>query len=268
VWSRTGSLGRSVLLLTELLGEKAPDTISAASPAPATPMHPKPELAEGIRFPARLARLATFARYTREDWTTLPRSRAELLIDDAEQLVPDLEALCSREGLPAHDLRLSKYMYTEALRCVGHIELLRVITGPAKHLYVDGRPLHLTEQGLDAETTEMVRTALSHLLACEELAPNCVLYSDLAEAYLLLRDFVAAQGYARHAALETNPYNEWAYYIATESFYLQHDEPSLALTRKYAQSFKGTVTLDQFQSVRKDLGIPEIAPANTPPATP
>ena len=268
VWSRSGNLGRSVLLLTELLGEKAPDTISSANPSTAATDYPKPDLDESIRFPARLARLATFARYTRDDWSTLPPSRAGLLIDDAEKLVPDLEAVCSRAGLAAHDLRLAKYMYTEALRCAGHVELLRVIAGPAKRLYRNQRPLGLMTESLDPQAAAMVKIALSHLLACEQLSPSCGLYCDLAEAYLLLRDFGTANGYARHAALETNPYNEWAYYIATESFFLQHDDASLVFARKYASSFKGTVTLDAFKSVREDLGISETTPANTPPATP
>jgi hypothetical protein len=80
-------------------------------------------------------------------------------------------------------------------------------------------------------------------------------FCDLAEACLLLKDFDAAEGYARHAILDTNN-NERAYYLATESFFLQNTDGSREYARRYAEGFKGPVTLEEFKSVRADLGIP------------
>jgi hypothetical protein len=85
----------------------------------------------------------------------------------------------------------------------------------------------------------------------------------LAEAFLLLKNFTAAEGYARHATLERDPSDkredsqsyERAYYLAAESFYLENTENSLALARKYALDFKGMVQLEEFKAVRADLGI-------------
>ena len=255
VWRQSGSYGRCVLLLTELLGERAPDTVSSASPAATINSERAPVLPDAIRIPARVARLAAFAQYTRDDWSTLPDSRAELLINDAGNLVEDLDGLSSRDDISAHDRRLARYMYVEALRCTGHVELLRVITGPARSLYHDQRPTGLLNGSLNEQARKLLERAVSRLLTCEQIAPTSGLFGDLAEAYLLLKDFSAAQGYARHATLESGTANEWAYYLATESFYLQNDDASRLLAREYAEKFTGPVTLEQFKSVRADLGM-------------
>jgi len=156
-------------------------------------------------------------------------------------------------------------MYIEALRAIGHVELLRVITGSASNLYENKRPTGLKRTTLNAEGTNWLNGAVSLMLTCEQLDPSCDLYCDLAEAYLLLKDFTAAEGYARHATLESNPHYERAYYIATESFFLQNTAHSIALAKKYAGDFKGTITLDEFKSVRADLGIPETPPPSPAP---
>jgi hypothetical protein len=160
-------------------------------------------------------------------------------------------------------------MYTETLRSIGHVELLRVITGPAKTLYDERhRPTRLTNATLNQEGLAQLDRAIARLLTCEQLAPSCDLYCDLAEAYLLHSEFGTAEGYARHATLESNPYYERAYYIATESFFLQNTEPSRILARKYAQAFQGQVTQEQFKSVREDLGVSESPSADATPNQP
>lgn len=262
VWRQMGFPKRCVLMLTELLGETAPDLQSARGEAVSS-LHPIPPLPDPIRFPVRLARLAAFATYDRGDWGSLPQSRAKLLLDDAEKLVPELGSTCGRTGLSAHDSRLAHYMYIEALRSLGHVELLRIITGPAADLYREGRPTGLREATLNQNTVASLQRAIDWMRTCEILAPGCDLFCDLAEAYLLLKDFTEAQGYARHATLDSNSYHERAYYIATESFFLQNTVESKALARKYAGDFKGTVTLDEFKSVRADLGIRELPPVST-----
>jgi len=57
---------------------------------------------------------------------------------------------------------------------------------------------------------------------CEQFPPDCDPYCDLAESHLLLKEFGATEGYARHATLKRNPDNERAY--ATESFFLQQTD--------------------------------------------
>ncbi|MCU1284073.1 MAG: hypothetical protein JWO13_423 [Acidobacteriales bacterium] len=256
VWRQLHYPGHCVLQLTELLGERTADTISSTRANAAVPASPPRELPDAIRFPARLARLAAFAEYDRDIWNLLPKSRLELLINDAENLVKDLNDVCE-SSTSAHDHRLARYMYIETLRSISHIELLRVITGVARDLYHDHRPVGLLNATLIEEGATLLERAIkSWMLTCEQLAPSCGLYCDLAEAYLLLSDFGTAQGYARHATLEAtqkeDPENERAYYIATESFFLQ-GRKDVATT--YAEAFKGSVTLQQFKSVRTDLGI-------------
>lgn len=266
VWRQRGSAGRCVLMLTELLGERAPDTVEVGRKPSASAANQKPVLPDPIRFPARLARLAAFATYTREEWGTLPEPRAQLLIDDAEKLIEDLCSLCQQKDISAHDLRLANYMYIETLRAIGHVELLRVITGSAASLYSNNRPVGILNSTLAEGGSKGLGRAIGWMLQCEEVSPSCDLFCDLAEAYLLLKDFTLAQGYARHATLESNPchekfqnnlYYERAYYIATESFFLENTDSSKALAKKYATDFKGTVQLDEFKAVRADLGIQE-----------
>jgi len=127
VWRQMGFYGRCVLMLTEILGERAPDTMVAGYDEKSAVRIEKPPLPSSIRFPARLARLAAFAQYSLDDWSTLPQSRAQLLIDDAEKLVDELKGVCAQGHLSVHDHRMAEYMYIEALRAIGHVELLRVI---------------------------------------------------------------------------------------------------------------------------------------------
>jgi hypothetical protein len=268
VWRQMGSPGRCVLMLTELLGERAPDTIESGSEETISARHQKPVLPEPIRFPVRLARLAAFATYDRDDWSALPLSRAKLLIDDAEKLIGELDFIRTKVDTSAHDLRLAKYMYIETLRAIGHVELLRIITGAAASLYHDKRPTGLKDTTLNKDGSDGLRQAIDRMLACERLAPSGDLFCDLAEAYLLLKDFTKAQGYARHATLESKPNHERAYYIATESFFLENTDTSKTLAKKYAADFEGTVTLDEFKSVRADLGIHEMPPAVSAVQTP
>jgi tetratricopeptide (TPR) repeat protein len=268
VWREMGSAGHCVLMLTELLGERAPDTVEEGRDESTSIHHQKPALPESIRFPVRLARLAAFATYNREEWRALPRSRAKLLIDDAEKLIKELGSLRQQENLSPQDHRLVNYMYLEALRAIGHVEMLRIITGPAAIMYRENRPTGLKDATLSKEGSEGLRRAIEWMLTCEKVAPSCDLFCDLAEAYLLLKEFTLAEGYARHATLESNPYYERAYYIATESFFLQNTDNSKALAKKYAEDFKGTVKLAEFKSVRADLDIRETPAANSAPNPP
>lgn len=261
VWRELKRPGECILHLTELLGERSPDTILPQSESEG-PKKPAPRyLADSIRFPARVARISAFAQYNLGDWDTLPRSRAQMLIDDAEALVRELDAVRKNSRHLPRDRRLAGYLYIETLRSIGHIELLRVITEYASDLYSHSRPTGLkTFGGLKGEGTSLLKAAIQWMSDCEHIAPTCGLYRDLAEAYLLRRDFTRAQGYARHAILDSDPSNgaecESAYYIAAESFFLQGDtEECKSQARKYAEAFKGTVTLEQFKSLRLDLGI-------------
>jgi hypothetical protein len=264
LWDQTGNYKRSVLMLTDLLGERAPDTMAPGSDASTAILYQKAPLPDAIRFPTRLARLSSFARYSRDDWSTLPRSRVTLLNDDAEKLVEELDVVCGRSDVSEHDRRMAEYMYSEALRAIGHVELIRAITGPAASLYRDNRPIGVKGESLTDEGTAQIQRSIRWMLICEQRAPSADLYCDLAEAYLLLRDFAAAEGYARHATLQSNSDCERAYYIAAESFFLENTEISKALARKYAMDFraKGTVTLDEFKSVCADLDIGEVPTAS------
>jgi tetratricopeptide (TPR) repeat protein len=259
VWRQWGAPGRCVLMLTELLGERAPDTVEAKNDEVIGMQSSKP-LPDAIRFPVRLARLAAFATYSRDQWQALPSLRSQLLIDDAKELINDLCSLLAKpKDISAHDYRFLNYMHVEALRGIGHVELLRVITGPASTLYEDNRPIGLKKGSASNEAREGLHRAINWMLKCEQVAPTCDLFCDLAEAYLLLKDFTRAQGYARHATLESNPsnpYYERAYYIAAESFFLDDSEQcdkSKILANKYVNDYKGTVTLAEFKSLRADL---------------
>jgi hypothetical protein len=149
-------------------------------------------------------------------------------------------------------------MYIETLRAIGHVELMRVIAGPASSIYRDRRPTRLLETGLTEECSELLNHALGWMLSCEQVSPTCGLYCDLAETYLLMRDFSTAQGYARHAVLEGDPSDERAFYMAAESFFLQNSPASRTIAKKYAAAFTGKVTLEQFRAVRAELAISDI----------
>lgn len=253
VWAHDGRVARSVLMLTELLGEKAPDTEVAGDAA--LPVRHKKELDRAIRLPARLARAAALARYRRDVWPTVPECRIELIADDTKKLIQELDALCAESETSSHDHRLMRYLYVEALRAIGHIELMRVIHGGARGLYENKRPVGLRNKNLDQDSCKRLRHAISYMLTCEQLSPGADLYCDLAESYLLLKHFTTAEGYARHAILESQPASERACYIAVESFVLENTKNSLSLARKYASDFQGSVTLQEFEAVLAELGV-------------
>jgi hypothetical protein len=295
LWGQDGNYPRSVLMLTDLLGERAPDTVTADSHGALSAEMPASQLGDAIRFPARVARLSAFARYTRDEWSTLPRARVELLTGDGVRLVTDLKILLDsatsqgddderntetsdskQHGISARDQRIAQYMYIESLRAIGHVELLRVITDAGPAFYQNNRPIGLKTGDVSPEARQSLLRATDWMLICEQSAPNYDLYCDLAEAYLLLKDFPAAQGYARHATLQklsdTQSFADYerAYYLATESFYLQGTDASKALAVKYSSDFRAyaPITLDEFKSVCADLGLnkaPEQTVAPQPP---
>ena len=186
----------------------------------------------------------------------MPESRVALIAKDGEELIRDLDALCTQAATFSHDHRLMRYLYVEALRTFGHIELMCVIHDGASSLYENKRPIGLRHRDLDKDSNSHLHHAISYMLTCEQLAPCANLYCDLAESYLLLKEFPSAAGYARHAILESQPPSERAYYIAAESLLLENTDKSLRLARKYANEFPGTVTLEEFQAVRAELFIP------------
>ena len=270
-----GYYGKCVLMLTELLGDPIPDAVGD-QPEPERKTQVMADLPESIALAARLARLAAFAQYNRDDWTTLPIPRAKLLIDDAERLVTDLAEICEREHISVHDCKIARYMHVETLRAIGHVELRRAIQGPAGRFYDPdtNRPTGLLTDELnknvpdDRETIDRLERSIAWMRECEELAPSSGLFCDIAESNLLLKNFGVAQAYARHATLGTiastkapsevcekwanDPNNERAFYLAAESFLLGKKE---CLARKYAQSFPGAAKLDEFKALRAQLGL-------------
>jgi hypothetical protein len=248
VWRELGSVGQSVLMLTTLLGERTPDTTEAQYE------EPKCSLSQALEFPARVARLAAFARYDRNDWSILPVERADFVIEKSEEVIDRLGSLI-QDARSAHDRRLATYMYVEALRAIGHVELMRVKMGSASRLYQGWRPTGLRDEALTEDESQAVRRALDRMRECEGLSPNCDLYCDLAESYLLLKEFAHAEGYARHATLKKKPASERAYYLTIESLLLQGTDAARARAIKYAKEFQGDFTMDEFKSVCAELGI-------------
>jgi hypothetical protein len=282
LWGQDGNYPRSVLMLTDLLGERAPDTVTTDSHRALETEEPASQLEDAIRFPARVARLSAFARYTRDEWSTLPRPRVGLLTGDAVQLIADLKKFLDpttsqgddgQRSISAHDKRIAQYMYIESLRATGHVELLRVITETGPAFYQNNRPIGLKTGDVSPKARESLLRAADWMVICEQNAPNYDLYCDLAEAYLLLKDFPASQGYARHATLQKisdiqrfADY-ERAYYLATESYYLQGTATSKALAVKYSSDFRShaTITLDEFKSVCLDLELDKASELNQTP---
>jgi hypothetical protein len=282
-----GYYQQCVLMLTELLGDEIPGADGNASST--TPLNTlKNTLPPSIALMARLARLAAFAEYTREDWTTLPVERATLLINDAVNLIADLEQVCNRANLSLHNFKVAKYMHLEAMRATGHVELLRAIQGGASRLYdpLTNRPSKLETDGLDERVPadkvviDALERSIRWMRECEEMSPSCGLFCDISESYLLLKKFPGAQAYGRHATLEANPSanstadicarlgdddeRERAFYLATESYALADNE---SLAKRYAYRYAGKVTLDEFKALRTTLGIPDqpaIVPATQP----
>jgi hypothetical protein len=262
VWRQLGYEGRCVLMLTELLGQTVPDlNLSAEQEAPSEEatriQEERQKFPDALRLPVRVARLAAFAAYDRDVWEILPPARAELVIGDGEQLVDELAEL-RRKGLDPGDARLAKYMYIEALRAIGHVELMHCISGDGANLYQKKRPVLINDPNvvLTNEAKARLLRAIKRMQMCELLSPTCDLFCDLAESFLLLKDFRRAQGYARHATLESKPDEpayERAHYLATESYFLEGTDASKSWARKYAEAFKGTVRMEEFNSVRKEL---------------
>lgn len=274
VFRTMGFYGQCVLMLTELLGDPIPDT-GEAPVVPGCRRPLKADLPNAVRFPARLARLAAFRQYTGDDWATLPSARAEMLLADAEKLVADLSGICAKTDLSLHDSALAKYMYVDSLRAGGHVILMSAINGGARKLYdTDGRPSHLTDNELmqipSQQTREILQRAVGWMRLCEEFAPDAGLYCDIAEASLLLRDFGAAQAYARHATLqaspslqsasavsqhfENDPNYERAFYLATESCYLGGNT---SLAQKYLDHFGRLPTLNAFKALHSVMQQPK-----------
>jgi hypothetical protein len=270
VWEQTGNVARSVLMLTEVLGEKAPDTVVPGGDAPALPLREKKgTLPNSISLPARAARVSAFARYDRDSWSLVPESRVDLIAGDADKLVQDLDSVCSRSDISARDHRLVRHMYVETLRAAGHIELMRVIHTNASRLYENARPIGLRSGNLDNNSCARLRRGISYMRACEELSPSSELYCDLAESYLLLKQFTVAEGYARHAILESDPPSERAYYLAVESLWLQNTPPSMKMAREYLSDFNGPATLEELKSLEAEMATTDEAhAASAPPSSP
>jgi hypothetical protein len=75
----------------------------------------------------------------------------------------------------------------------------------------------------------------------------------LAESYLLLKQFTVAEGYARHAILESDPPSERAYYVAVESLWLQNTAASMKMARGYLNDFKGPATLEELKALQAEM---------------
>jgi hypothetical protein len=286
---RTGYYAQCVLMLTELLGDVIPGA-DGLPPGTASQSGVKNDLPEAVCLTARIARLVSFAQYTREDWTTLPDERATLLINDAVNLVKDLEQVCVKPNLSLHDCRMAKYMHLEALRATGRVELRRAIQGTASRFYDPdtNRPTGLLTDALDEESPidkaviDNLQRSIQWMRECEEISPGCGLYCDIAESYLLLKRFPGAQAYGRHATLRASPStnspaeicadlgddpdHERAFYLAAESYALAGND---SLAKKYAERFPGKVTLDEFKALRTKLGLTDqqtAAPAAQSPS--
>lgn len=262
VWRLKGAYQQAVLMLTELLGEYAPDTRPSPDTGQAAERAGESLLSTGlglgkddvIRYPARLARLSAFAEYTLEDWSTLPPERIELLTNDAEKLIGDLKDLAKTLTIE-RERRIVQYVYQETLRSVGHIELLRVIRDAPAGLYDQShRPMGLRTGELEAEGQARLRQAIRWMEEAEETLPNATLYLDLSEAHLLLKEFDKAGGYARHVTLQKNQPVERAFYLAAESYLLEDTAPARDFARRYAAQFEKPA-LSEFLALRSELGI-------------
>jgi len=249
VWRQLNSLGQCVLMLTALLGERTPDTVEVGYEPP------KSTLPKAIELPARVARQAAFAKYDRNDWSILPPDRADFMVRKGEEIVEALRNTNQPDSISAHDRRLVNYLYIEALRAQGHIELMRVKMGSAGRLYRGGRPLGLMNEQLTDDESQDVMCAIRRMRECEDLVQDCDLYCDLAESHLLLKQFRQADGYARHATLRKKPDSERAYYLAIESLLLQGNLASRQRAIRYARDFQGDVTLDEFKYVLAELAV-------------
>jgi hypothetical protein len=267
VWRQMGAVQRSVLTLTELVGEKAPDTEGLDSSPRHVPCS-QSQLPESICLCARVARLSGLAQYTLDDWSTFPANRADLIVSDGRQLISELDKLRDTQNSP-HDKRVAHYLYSESVRALGHVQLMSARTGPAQHLYKDGR---IVGGPLNDRGKTLLQDAIRNLAGCDKTASSCTVYCDLAEAYALLGDYARAQGYARHATLAGSEEEqiERAFFLAAEIAILHNTLEAKDLATKYAAQFAGPVHLDEFKSLRAQLGITQhesSAPSSVPAAS-
>ncbi len=282
LWRQMGNPGRCVLMIVELLGKQAPDT--KGPEATDDPVRTAPSLVKPLRLCAELACLSAFAQYTREEWEVLRADRAAMLIGIGEQLIGSLKELRGKQ-LIARDERIVDFMWVEALRAIGRVELLRVISGSGASLYdEDGRPAGLAKADLQDEGAKarLGRSVEEWMAPCAELAPGRDLFCDIAEACLLLKDFEKAQAYARNATLHASPSstsseapsengepdagNQRAYYLAAESYWIAAESQSpedtseaRAWARHYAMAYKGEVSLPEFVALRTAMAQEEAA---------
>ncbi|HEY0795793.1 MAG TPA: hypothetical protein VGD64_08425 [Acidisarcina sp.] len=286
-----GFYGQCVLMLTELLGDYTP-AADGEDTEPLTEESKLRNLPDALQFAARLARLSAFAQYTREDWVILPKDRAKLLLDDGIQLVTDLEDLNSKTLSCVHDYRMARYMTTQAKRAAGHVTLQNVIQNAPEGFYDKNNRPDLTVV-LDSTMDGDLERSTKWMCEGEDWSPTMALYCDIAESYLLRGKFPGAQAYARHATLqagppatpassqpgpapsvapdpcaETDPCVERAFYLATESWYL---DKKAAMAIKYAQRYTAPVQLEEFKALRTALGMNQqnlpSAEANAPVAS-
>ena len=254
VWRLKGSSPQAaVLMLTELIGDYSPDP---ERPSPAdrrSPPDPTQVDRDPILFAARLARLSAFAQYVPEDWTILPQERSDLILNDAKRLVGDLRRLSDAFRLSEHEQRVKQYISGEALRAIGHVEVLRLVRGPAgAYLYdQDHRPIRNQLPSIDDR--KRLEQAIEWMNEAGEVLPTPTLYRDLADAHLLLKKFAIAGGYARHATLQNDP-TERAFYLASESYLLEGSESSRAFALKYAAQCS-TPKSPELIALRRELNI-------------
>lgn len=253
-----GFPSRAVLKLTELLNDYPAERSASAWDSPINSILEPSDRA--IRLPARVARLAAFAEYSVEDLKTVPQDRIKLLTNDGKELVSDLTSLLktladAAEPKHEHDRHVAQYLYLEALRAMGHVEVFRVSRGlSGAHIYdKNHRPSHI-KKGLDPVYSVALKQAIDGMKEAEKVLPGVTLYCDLAEAHLLLGDFQHAAGYARDAILQAKPPDERALYLASESLLLEGSPDSRALAEKYAAQLN-TAALPEFVALREELHI-------------
>jgi hypothetical protein len=262
VWRQMGSYRRTVLILTELLGEhpyfldnpsEPQGTFSENSLLSRLTLAPH----DPLRFPARLARLSAFGEYTVEDWTTLPERRIDFLMKDAVSFIPDFiseeENLISETENPLFEQQrhIRQYIYVEGLRAVGHAIVLRASRSEKRDDKQNASPGSNDELPFREE----LRDAIAWMKEAEQVLPSITLYCDLAQAHLLLREFDKAQVYARDAILQDTEPNEYAIYLAAKSYLEERTETSLALARKYADRCSNP-TYPDLVALRKELESP------------
>ncbi len=255
VWRQMGAYGRAVLMLTELLGEHpslvAEHHVKAEKHSDHSPLLSTPVLApdDPLRFPARLARLSAFAEYTAGDWTTLPEERITLLMRDANSFIGDLKSLLKRYPPDEAQLHIVQYIELEALRVIGHVEVVRAVRMAAGVISGQDAPIIGSREILDKQERERLKQAINWMEQAEQILPTPSLYCDLAQAHILIRDLKSAQSYARDAILQDNDANEYAVYLAVESYWLEGTKDSLELAKQYAAKYSAP-TLPEFKALR------------------